>query len=262
MQKLYINHEHISFIKKKNKIPKTKYRRKTKILHSSNPDVALINLYSQNLKSLIPASLIFIPERGRLHSLPVLRRLPVAAVSCLQRKQEIRSPQRLHGGIRRLEMREMRRERSHPMPALLNKKKKKKEKRKKEKKIKRETSSSLAIGIERNPLPSLYLRLRCYEKYIACWMNTSRWVITFSREITIIRDRGVLAFNLSLSLFLFSFRSIGRGRIVEGKISSRKIKWHARTHARTHFEYRAFEAMIARSLANVNCKITTNKTYL
>ena len=216
MQKLYINHEHISFIKKKNKIPKTKYRRKTKILHSSNPDVALINLYSQNLKSLIPASLIFIPERGRLHSLPVLRRLPVAAVSCLQRKQEIRSPQRLHGGIRRLEMREMRRERSHPMPALLNKKKKKKRKKKKRKKNKtrnivipgnwhREESAALPL-FKTKVLREVY---RMLNEHVTVGYHVLARDHDYSRS----RRACLQSLSLSFPLFVsFNWKGTNRGR--------------------------------------------------
>lgn len=56
MQKQGVNLKRASHIsssqkeKKFEQFQKTKYRRKTKILDSSNPDTASTNLYSQNLK--------------------------------------------------------------------------------------------------------------------------------------------------------------------------------------------------------------------
>ena len=61
----------------------------------------------------------YFPERGRVHGVPVLRRLPVAAVPGLQRQQEVRPSQRLHRGIRRSQVREMRREWPDSLPPLL-----------------------------------------------------------------------------------------------------------------------------------------------
>lgn len=82
-------------------------------------------------------------ERRRVHRVPVLRRLPVAALSDLQREQEVRAPQRLHGGIRRAEVREVRRERPDTLSPLLN-----------------DVNDS---SEPRQPLHvSLRLRLRCY----------------------------------------------------------------------------------------------------
>lgn len=83
----------------------------------------------------------------------------MAVMSDLQREQEVRASQRLHRGICRAEVREMRRERSDPLPPLL------KSVQKEDERARAQRIVEPAVGLL--AYASLYLSLRCYESIIA-----------------------------------------------------------------------------------------------
>lgn len=61
----------------------------------------------------------YVSVQGRVRRLYLLRRIPAPAVPRLSRQQEVRASQRVHGGIRRLKVRQVRRFRYDTLPALL-----------------------------------------------------------------------------------------------------------------------------------------------
>lgn len=111
-----------------------------------------------------------------MRCLYLLRRIPAAAVPRLSRQQEVRASQRVHSGVCRPKVRQVRRFRYDTLPALL---------KEKYRGIIRARACArtqpaqipISLNIYDHPFTNLRLYLRCYEGY------TLRYTLSKTRHI-------------------------------------------------------------------------------